>query len=246
MAGDHIVLLMKSAFAAAPLREAADLAAALSARTGRPVSHAFTEQGGPSLREALEALRGRAASVTILPLMIPMEPATRNWLMRSLARWQAGGGDWPVLHVAPPPSAGVIEALCAALAAPAPPVAAAADPRPEASLVPAQHYRVLVCQGGPCNAAGSELIWCHLRNLQQRLGLRNASPGTMTARTTCLGPCALAPVMQVWPDGTWYGGVTETALERIVAEHLLGGRPVADFTYTPTGRKQRLHADGTP
>lgn len=151
--------------------------------------------------------------------------------------------DWPELRIAPAPDAGVIEALCAALAGASRPIAPAADPAPEASLVPAQQYRVLVCQGPACNAAGAELIWCHLRNLQERRRLRVTPPGTMTARTTCLGPCALAPVLQVWPDGTWYGGVTETALERIVDEHLRAARPVAEFSYTPTGRKQRLPSD---
>jgi (2Fe-2S) ferredoxin len=64
--------------------------------------------------------------------------------------------------------------------------------------------------------------------------------GTMTAKATCLGPCALAPVVQLFPEGTWYGGVTEAAVDRIVEEHLLGGRIVDAFAYQPTGRKQRL------
>ena len=67
----------------------------------------------------------------------------------------------------------------------------------------------------------------------------------MTAKSTCLGPCALAPVVQVFPEGTYYGGVTEGAIDRIVEEHLLGDRVVADFAYPPTGRKQRLRPPAT-
>ncbi|CAN7626615.1 hypothetical protein LJR007_001197 [Aminobacter sp. LjRoot7] len=62
----------------------------------------------------------------------------------------------------------------------------------------------------------------------------------MTAKSTCLGPCNLAPVLQVFPEGTYYGGVTEAAVDRIVTEHLLGGAVVDDFAYQPTGRKQVL------
>jgi (2Fe-2S) ferredoxin len=64
--------------------------------------------------------------------------------------------------------------------------------------------------------------------------------GTMSAKSTCLGPCNLAPVLQVFPEGTYYGGVTEAAVDRIVTEHLLGGAVVDDFAYHPTGRKQVL------
>jgi (2Fe-2S) ferredoxin len=49
-----------------------------------------------------------------------------------------------------------------------------------------------------------------------------------------------ASVIQVFPEGTYYGGVTEAAVDRIVSEHLLGGSIVDDFAYQPTGRKQTL------
>ncbi len=72
-------------------------------------------------------------------------------------------------------------------------------PALEGSVVPAQRRRVLVCQGGPCIRAGAEMIWGHLRNEQKRLSLRTAGDGTMSAKTSCLGPCSLAPVLEVWP-----------------------------------------------
>jgi len=111
---------------------------------------------------------------------------------------------------------------------------------PDGSLIPVQKRRVLVCQGGPCNAAGADLIWGHLRNQQDRRKLRTTGDGTMSCKSTCLGPCNLAPVIQVFPEGTYYGGVTEAAIDRIVSEHLLGGSIVDDFAYQPTGRKQTL------
>jgi (2Fe-2S) ferredoxin len=85
-----------------------------------------------------------------------------------------------------------------------------------------------------------DVIWGHLRNEQARLGLREAGEGTMSARTSCLGPCSLAPVLQVWPEGAVYGGVDETGVDAIIAEHLLGGRIVTRLAYAPNGRKQIL------
>jgi (2Fe-2S) ferredoxin len=43
--------------------------------------------------------------------------------------------------------------------------------------------------------------------------------------------------MQVLPDGTYHGGLAEDGIDRIIAEHLLGGEVVCDLAYPPTGRK---------
>lgn len=205
----------------------------------------FSEQGQPSLRDALLDLRGRGfTSILIVPLTLPMEPSFMNWMTKSLKRWQAEHpGGWPPIRVARDIAQSLhFEPLIAAMVAGAA-IAPAIVPdgaKPEASLVPAQKRRVLVCEGGACNAAGADAIWGHLRNVQERRKLRVTGGGTMTAKSTCLGPCALAPVVQVFPEGIYYGGVTEPAIDRIVEEHLLGGCVVDDFAYQPTGRKQRL------
>lgn len=86
------------------------------------------------------------------------------------------------------------------------------------------------------------MIWGHLRNEQKRLSLRTSGEGTMSAKTSCLGPCSLAPVLQVWPEGTYYGGVDEAGVDRIVERHLLGGAIVDELAYHPTGTKQRLRS----
>ena len=238
-----LVLVAKSAFAAPPHREMERLARALArAVPAFEVRACFSEQGQPSLRDALIAMWDAAPDeIRIVPLVLPMEPSFLIWLRRSVARWraEAPGRTAPVTISEDIAAAPGFVALLATLASggsrhlipPAPP------PR-EGALVPPQRRRVLVCAGGSCEAAGATAIWAHLRNIQVRRALRTAGAGTMTARSTCLGPCALAPDAQVFPEGTYYGGVTEAAIDRIVEEHLLGDRIVADFAYHPTGRKQ--------
>ena len=47
----------------------------------------------------------------------------------------------------------------------------------------------------------------------------------------CLGPCFDGPCMVVYPQGTWYAGVTADNVHEIVEQHLIGGDPVASLTY---------------
>ena len=63
--------------------------------------------------------------------------------------------------------------------------------------------------------------------------------------TGCLEPCLAGPTVVVYPDDVWYGGVTVDDVERIIDEHLVGGRPVEfliledeDFERSQRGPKE--------
>jgi (2Fe-2S) ferredoxin len=214
------------------------------------VRFAYSEQGEPTLHEVVhdEVAQG-CDELLVLPLVVPMEPGFKLWLTRALQRWRHAAlakdatAAWPRLRVGEAPGQGdVLLAALQALHARADACAElpSKDAPLEPSLVPPEKYRVLVCQGGPCNNAGASLVWQHLRNLQKNRNLRSQGDGMMSCKTSCLGPCNLAPVVQVFPDATWYGGVDEAGIERIVDEHLLQGRPVAELAYERLPQKQRL------
>lgn len=246
------ILVARGAFTGAASGEIGRLARQLARHSGAlQVRFAFTEQGDPPFRDVVhEVVAEQVDELLLLPLMVPVEPAYRLWLMHAIHRWRAADATrrWPRVRIGPAPSecasvsALLRDMLDAALTS-GEWIDAAAQ-RLDASQVPTQKRRALVCLGGPCNNAGGALLWGHLRTAQKRLALASAGDGTVSAKTSCLGPCGLAPVMQVYPEATVYGGVDEAGIDRIVTEHLIGGRVVQALAYAPTRTRQTLR-DGS-
>ena len=64
--------------------------------------------------------------------------------------------------------------------------------------------------------------------------------------TPCLGVCACGPILVVYPEGIWYAGVTAELLERIVVEHLKGGRAVESAVFHRLGGAAASNAPASP
>ena len=91
-------------------------------------------------------------------------------------------------------------------------------------------YHVLACDqkkpdGLPCcSANGSAAV---LDALRREIGARGLADTVQLTTTSSLGLCDRGPNLVVYPDGTWYSGVKPADVPEIVAEHFVGGRPVA-------------------
>lgn len=53
----------------------------------------------------------------------------------------------------------------------------------------------------------------------------------LRTKVDCLRICEQGPIAVVYPDGVWYHHVDEAAIDRIVDEHLVGGRMVEDLVF---------------
>ena len=239
---DTVVILGRGGYGKAPREELLRMVHAV-AETGnyRCVRHAFIEQGKPALPAVLEeCFADGSRRVLVIPALVPMDRTLRWWLPLAVRNWlREHAADDVKVALAPPlgDSPHLADAVSAAVQQVYPCEDLRDDPtirerRPAWSDIPAHRYQVLLCHGPRCTMENAPAVWDHFHaKLKERNG--KAADRVMTVRTSCLYPCDLGPIMVVHPDGTWYGGVDEAAVDRIVAEHLVDGETVPEYTCVP-------------
>lgn len=92
---------------------------------------------------------------------------------------------------------------------------------------------VFVCTHGEyCPFDGSGEIH---RLLKEGVATSGLKVTIRVNRSGCFSQCGNGPMVVVYPDNVWYGGVTPEKARRILQEHILGGRPAEDLMYYPPG-----------
>jgi (2Fe-2S) ferredoxin len=95
----------------------------------------------------------------------------------------------------------------------------------EAANIAGAERHLFLCLGPDCAPMEQgQATWDYLKRRCAELKLP-----VMRTKAGCFRVCVGGPWLLVYPEGTWYGGVTPERCERILQEHVVAGKPVAEW-----------------
>lgn len=95
-------------------------------------------------------------------------------------------------------------------------------------------YHVFICTS--CRVNGQQKGLCYskdsvdiVQKFMEAIEDYDLSGEVMVTNTGCFGICDKGPVAVIYPEGVWYGGLTEDSVRKIVEQHMLQGIPVEEY-----------------
>jgi len=216
--------------------DARDGLLALASEYGASV--AFLQLGDPSLGRELSRLADAgAAEIELLGVSLGSLAPAASWLRRIAAHWwRERAGHRPVVEVATRLLDSLDSAALDECRRDRRPLTGAEPGLTSAAweAVTRHRHQVLVCRGPRCTALGSDRTAEAL--ILELMAHGAGDDDVLITHTGCQFPCNQAPVVSVQPDDVWYGSVDPATARRIVADHLVAGRPVDDHRLTRVRR----------
>ena len=88
-----------------------------------------------------------------------------------------------------------------------------------------------------CDPEIGAASWDALKQQVRELDLENPSRVqgiVLRSKADCLRICDHGPILLVWPDGTWYSGVTPERISSILQQHIIQGQPIEEWILKTT------------
>ena len=94
------------------------------------------------------------------------------------------------------------------------------------------HQHVFLCTGpNCCTTEQGTAAWEVLKQQIKERGLGTGASACYRTKVGCLRVCAHGPILVVYPEGTWYHGMTAERIPLFVQQHLVEGKPVEEWIF---------------
>jgi len=103
---------------------------------------------------------------------------------------------------------------------------------------------VFVCTSGTwCPRIDGDGLGVHAK-LKQAVAAAGLKGIVRVNHAGCMDQCGHGPMVVVYPEDVWYGGVSPDDVDEILEAHLIGGNPVERLLYTaPPGANKLPRPD---
>lgn len=96
------------------------------------------------------------------------------------------------------------------------------------------HRHIFLCLGDSCcTTEVGQAAWDELKKLlkEKNLSLSTGPNACYRTKVDCLRVCQDGPIAVVYPEGTWYQGMTKERIPLLVQQHLIEGKAIEEWVF---------------